>query len=139
MKKTGNIGIDLKILAYFFLTVFALCCLYPFIYAISSAISGKYYVDTNRIILLPKEINSLPSRRYSKTTALVELCQHPFLTFFGTIFPGNFDFGRLRPEQKRLLFRRVFNFFLVFTMVFAGVVPQFLNSATQGFPGYRHL
>ena len=124
-----------KILAYFFLTVFALCCLYPFIYAISSAISGKYYVDTNRIILLPKEIQFLAFKAvFENNSFWSNYANTLFLTFFGTIFSlVTSILGGYALSKKRLLFRRVFNFFLVFTMWFsAGVVPQFLNYvATQ--------
>ena len=45
-----------KIISYTLLTVFALACLYPFIYAISAAISGEHEVEYNEIILLPKNI-----------------------------------------------------------------------------------
>ena len=34
-----------KIISYTLLTVFALACLYPFIYAISAAISGEHEVE----------------------------------------------------------------------------------------------
>ena len=43
-----------KIIAYTFLGIFSLCCLYPFVYAISSSISGKDAVNYNKIILFPK-------------------------------------------------------------------------------------
>ena len=44
-----------KIISYLLLTVFALCCLYPFVYAISSSISSRYAVDHGDISLLPGE------------------------------------------------------------------------------------
>ena len=34
-----------KILSYTLLTVFALCCLYPFVYAVSASISGRSAVE----------------------------------------------------------------------------------------------
>ena len=34
-----------KILAYTLLTVFALLCLYPFLYAVSASISGRHAVE----------------------------------------------------------------------------------------------
>ena len=42
-----------KILSYTLLTIFALACLYPFVYAVSASISGAHYVDYNEIVLLP--------------------------------------------------------------------------------------
>ena len=116
--------------SYILLTIFALLCLYPFVYAISAAISGRYYVDYNQIILFPKEIqfdafklmfsNNLFWNAYSNTL---------FLTFYGTIWSLLYSIlGAYALSKKRLLFRKFFNFFLVFTMWFsAGLVPQYLN------------
>ena len=59
-----------------------------------------------------------------------------FVTFFGTIFQMIISvLAAYALSKKRLLFRRGFNFFLVFTMWFsAGVVPQFINyTKTQDF------
>ena len=76
-----------KIISYTLLTVFALACLYPFIYAISAAISGEHEVEYNEIILLPKNIqfdaframftNNMFWNSYSNTL---------FLTIFGTVW-----------------------------------------------------
>ena len=45
-----------RILAYTFLTVFALLCLYPFLYAVSASISGRHAVEYQELILLPKNV-----------------------------------------------------------------------------------
>ncbi len=45
-----------KIISYVLLTIFALCCLYPFVYAISASISGRAAVDYNQIVIFPKDI-----------------------------------------------------------------------------------
>ncbi len=52
-----------------------------------------------------------------------------FLTIYGTIWSlGVSILGGYALSKKRLLFRKTFNFFLVFTMWFsAGIVPQYLN------------
>ena len=119
-----------KILSYLFLTVFAICCVYPFLYAISSAISGREAVEYGKIILFPKDIqfdafklmfgNNMFWNAYTNTL---------FLTVYGTIFSmGVAILGGYALSKKRLLFRKTFNFFLVFTMWFsAGIVPQYLN------------
>jgi len=124
-----------KIFAYFLLTVFSIACLYPFVYAISSAISGKYYVESNLIVLLPKEIQFDAFMAVFKDNGFWSSYANTlFLTFFGTIFSLLVAIlGAYALSKKRLMFRKGFNFFLVFTMWFsAGVVPQFLNyTATQ--------
>ena len=45
-----------KVISYTLLTVFALCCLYPFVYAISASISGRSAVEYGSIVLFPKDI-----------------------------------------------------------------------------------
>ena len=52
-----------------------------------------------------------------------------FITFYGTLFSMLTSIlGAYALSKKRLLFRKAFNFFLVFTMWFsAGLVPQFKN------------
>jgi putative aldouronate transport system permease protein len=119
-----------KILSYLFLTIFAICCVYPFLYAVSAAISGREAVEYGQIILFPKDIqfdafkvmfeNNVFWNSYTNTL---------FLTFYGTLWSMLVAIlGAYALSKKRLLFRKTFNFFLVFTMWFsAGIVPQFLN------------
>ncbi len=119
-----------KIISYTLLTAFALACLYPFVFAISSAISDRHSVEYSEIILFPKGIqfqafsqmfhNNMFWNSYSNTL---------FITLYGTIWAMfTAILGAYALSKKRLLFRKVFNFFLVFTMWFsAGVVPQYLN------------
>ena len=124
-----------KIVAYTLLTIFAVCCLYPFVYAISASISGVEAVEFNEIILLPKDIQFDAFKAVFNNNAFWSSYANTlFLTFFGTIFSLLVAIlGGYALSKKRLLFRKGFNFFLVFTMWFsAGVVPQFLNyTATQ--------
>ncbi len=119
-----------KILSYTFLTIFSICCLYPFVYAISASISGAHAVDYNQVILFPKDVqfnafasifnNNMFWNAYTNTL---------FLTVYGTIWAlGVSILGGYALSKKRLLFRKGFNFFLVFTMWFsAGIVPQYIN------------
>ncbi|MBP3400050.1 MAG: carbohydrate ABC transporter permease [Erysipelotrichaceae bacterium] len=119
-----------KIISYVFLTMFAICCLYPFLYAISAAISGREAVEYGQIVLFPKDIqfqafaemfnNNMFWNSYTNTL---------FITLYGTLWAmGVAILGAYALSKKRLLFRKGFNFYLVFTMWFsAGVVPQYLN------------
>lgn len=119
-----------KVISYTLLTVFALCCLYPFVYAISASISGRSAVEYGSIVLFPKDIqfdafklmfnDNMFWNAYSNTL---------FLTLFGTLWAMFVAIlGGYALSKKRLLFRKFFNFFLVFTMWFsAGIVPQYLN------------
>ncbi len=178
-----------QIISYLLLTVFALCCLYPFLYAVSASVSGSEYVENGliaryaepvlgedgsvvleaeknqslvwvvkdpdsdegwtpataaaegavqmvtwkeraQLILLPKAVqfdafrdmftNDVFWNSYSNTL---------FLTIYGTVWSLVVAIlGAYALSKKRLLFRKFFNFFLVFTMWFsAGIVPQYLN------------
>ena len=119
-----------KVISYLLLTVFALCCLYPFVYAISASISGRHVVEYNEVVLFPKAVqfdafagmfkNNMFWNAYSNTL---------FVTLYGTLWAmGVSILGAYALSKKRLLFRKTFNFFLVFTMWFsAGIVPQYLN------------
>ncbi|MCM1148483.1 MAG: carbohydrate ABC transporter permease [Butyricicoccus sp.] len=124
-----------KIISYTLLTVFALCCLYPFVYAISASISERAAVEYGQVVLFPKGIqfdafarmfgNNMFWNAYSNTL---------FLTLYGTLWSMlTAILGAYALSKRRLLFRKFFNFFLVFTMWFsAGIVPQYLNYiATQ--------
>ena len=119
-----------KVVSYTLLCIFSLACLYPFLYAVSASISGGHAVDYGEIVLFPKDIqfeafglmfnDNMFWNAYSNTL---------FLTFYGTIWALFVAIlGAYALSKKRLLFRRFFNFFLVFTMLFsAGLVPQYLN------------
>ena len=119
-----------KVISYTCLTVFALCCLYPFVYAISASISGADAVDYGKVVLFPKDIQfEAFSRMFNDNMFWNSYTNTLFLTFYGTVWAlGVSILGAYALSKKRLLFRRAFNFYLVFTMWFsAGLVPQYLN------------
>ena len=119
-----------KIISYTVLTLFALVCLYPFIYAVSSSISGQHAVDYNEIVLLPKDVQfDAFGAIFGNNSFWNSYANTLFLTVYGTIWAlGVSILGAYALSKKRLLFRKGFNFFLVFTMWFsAGIVPQYLN------------
>lgn len=124
-----------KIISYTLLTAFAICCLYPFLYTISASISGKNAVEYSEIVLLPKDIQfNAFAEMFNNNVFWNAYANTLFLTFYGTIWELFLSiFGAYALSKKRLLFRKGFNFFLVFTMWFsAGLVPQYLNYlATQ--------
>ena len=119
-----------KIISYTLLTVFALGCLYPFLYAVSASISGRHAVDYGEVVLFPKEVQFDAFRRMFNDNMFWNSYSNTlFLTVYGTIWAlGVAILGAYALSKKRLLFRKFFNFYLVFTMWFsAGIVPQYLN------------
>ena len=119
-----------KILSYLFLTVFALCCLYPFVYAISAALSGRQALEYGQVVLFPKDIQfEAFSRMFNNNDFWNAYTNTLFITFYGTLWAmGVAILGAYALSKKRLLFRKGLNFYLVFTMWFsAGIVPQYIN------------
>lgn len=124
-----------KIIAYFLLTVFALMCVYPLLFALSSMFSDFTAVQSSKVVLWPVGF---------QTEAFMYVFESPkfwinysntlFVTFIGTIWCLIYSIlGAYALSKKRLLGRHGWNFFLVFTMWFsAGVVPQYLNYQTTG-------
>ena len=119
-----------KIISYFLLTIFAVSCLYPFVYAISAAVSGRSAIEYSRVVLFPKDVQFEAFKTmFSDNLFWNSYANTIYLTFFGTLWAlGVSLLGAYALSKKRLLFRKGFNFFLVFTMWFsAGIVPQYIN------------
>ena len=119
-----------KIISYTLLTVFALACLYPFVYAVSASLSGRHAVEYGEVVLFPKEVQfEAFARMFNDNMFWNSYSNTLFLTFYGTVWALSVSIlGAYALSKKRLLFRKAFNFFLVFTMWFsAGIVPQYLN------------
>ena len=119
-----------KIVAYFFLIVFSLMCVYPMIYALASAFSDIDAVNGGKVILWPVGINGHAFKAVLINRMFwINYSNTLFVTFFGTVWALGYSIlGAYALSKKRLLGRHGFNFFLVFTMWFsAGVIPQYEN------------
>ena len=129
-RKLETTELIFKIISYTLLTVFAVSCLYPFVYAISSAISGRHAVEYSEVVLFPKDVQfEAFGRMFSSNMFWNAYSNTLYITLFGTIWALGYSIlGAYALSKKRLLFRKTFNFFLVLTMWFsAGIVPQYLN------------
>ena len=119
-----------KIISYLFLTMFSIMCLYPLIFAVSASISGRQAVEYSQVVLLPKQIQfDAFKRMFSDNMFWNSYSNTLFITLYGTLWAIGYSIlGAYALSKRRLLFRKFFNFFLVFTMWFsAGIVPQYLN------------
>ncbi len=119
-----------RVISCTLLTVFAICCLYPFLYAVAASISGEHAVNYGEVVLLPKDIQfEAFAWMFNNNNFWNAYTNTLFLTIYGTIWAVGYSIlGAYALSKKRLLFRKTFNFFLVFTMWFsAGLVPQYLN------------
>lgn len=119
-----------KIISYFFVTVFALACIYPLIYAISSAISGRVAVESGEIVLWPVDIQfDALLEVFLNKTFWIGYSNTLFVTVYGTIYCMFLSIlGAYTLSKKRLVGNKFFNFLLIFTMWFsAGTIPMYLN------------
>ena len=145
-RKTEVSELIFRIVAYVFLIVFALMCVYPLIYALAASFSSTDAIESSKVVLWPligeegslKLGFSLDAFKYVAVTKgnefWIAYANTLFVCGMGTIWCMVYTIlGAYALSKKRLLGRRGFNFFLVFTMWFsAGVVPQFLNYEQTG-------
>lgn len=133
-----------KIIAYFFLIVFALLCVYPLLYVLGSTFSSADAVADRAVVLWPL-VGTNGNYHFGFTVDAfkwafeynmfwVSYANTLFVTFIGTIWCLVYSIlGAYALSKKRLLGRHGFNFILVFTMWFsAGIVPQYLNYQNTG-------
>ncbi len=129
-RKLETTELIFKIISYLFLTMFSIMCLYPLVFAVSASISGRQAVEYSQVVLLPKQIQFEAFRRMFNDNMFWNSYSNTlFITLYGTLWAMLTSIlGAYALSKKRLLFRKFFNFFLVFTMWFsAGIVPQYLN------------
>lgn len=133
-----------KIVAYVFLILFAMMCLYPLLYVLGSTFSSADAVADRAVVLWPM-IGENGNYHFGFTfdsflwafnenMFWVSYANTLFVTFIGLIWCMVYSvLGAYALSKKRLLGRHGFNFFLVFTMWFsAGIVPQYLNYVKTG-------
>lgn len=76
-----------KIVSYLLLTIFAIGCLYPFVYTISSAISGYVEVRDSMIVLFPKNVQFDAFKDvFNNNTFWNAYTNTLFLTLYGTLW-----------------------------------------------------
>ena len=135
MKRLDRTEVIFKILSYAILTIFALCCLYPFIYILSSSISSKSAVDNGEIWLLPDTIDlQVYEVVFTDKKFWMAYCNSFFVTIYGTLVSMLVAIcGAYALSKTRLMFGRGFNFMLTLTMWFnAGMIPTYQNFKNFG-------
>ena len=132
---TGSSQLDVsevifKVISYLFITIFALLCLYPLIYALSASISAGEELLAGKVVLFPIGFqgNAFVDVVLNKKF-WIAYCNTFFVTLYGTIYSmGLSILGAYALSKKRLVGHSLFNFLLIFTMWFsAGVIPMHLN------------
>ncbi len=135
MDRMSRSEIIFKILSYLLITIFAIMCLYPIIYAFSVSISGKVAYETGQIRLFPKDLTiSAYKIVFLDKGFWISYTNTLFYTVFGTAWSMFISItGAYALSKDKLLGKRKWNFLLVFTMWFsAGMIPQYLNYKQLG-------
>ena len=130
MKRLDKTEITFKILSYVLLTIFALACLYPFIFVLMNSISGRDYVDQAKVSVIPMGFQLGAYKEVFTTKGFwLSYCNAFFITIYGTAVSMLVGItGAYALSKKRLLFGRGFNFMLTLTMWFnAGMIPTYQN------------
>lgn len=130
MKRLDRTEKIFKIFSYVLLTIFALACLYPFIYVLSGSLSSKSAVDAGDVVLWPVGFNfDTYIIVLSNNEFWLAYCNTFFVTIYGTLVSMLVAIcGAYALSKTRLMFGRGFNFMLVFTMWFsAGMIPTYRN------------
>ncbi|AHG21896.1 sugar ABC transporter permease [Chania multitudinisentens RB-25] len=112
------------------LVIFCIAALYPIIYVLSISMSTGASVTTGRVFLFPVDIDfSAYGRVFKDRLFWTSYANTLFYTVFGVITSLFFIVpGAYALSKARLKGRRVFGFFIAFTMWFhAGMIPFFLN------------
>lgn len=119
-----------KVISYVIVIIFALITLYPVFYAFSVSISGKVAYESGQIVLFPKDITWQAYDMVLHSKGFwIAYANTLFYTVIGTAWSMAISLtGAYALQKSKLLFKRQFNFLLVFTMWFsAGMIPCFLN------------
>jgi putative aldouronate transport system permease protein len=133
MKRLDRTELIFRIFAYVLVTLFVLTTLYPFIYSISMAVSGRIAIETGKVVLFPVDLQfdaiealTIGNRARSFWIAYTNTL---FYTFYGTIFSMVISiFAAYALSRKNLVFKRQISFLIVFTMWFsAGLIPTYIN------------
>lgn len=139
MKRLDKSELIFKIIAYVLVTLFAITTLYPLVYSLSAALSGKVAVEAGQVILWPINPNLDAFKAFFTnpdyaTRFWVSYTNTLFYTFYGTAFSMICTiFAAYALSKSNLLFKRQINFFIVFTMWFsAGIMPSYLNYLAMG-------
>lgn len=119
-----------KVFSYTMVIIFALLTLYPVLYAFSVSISGKVAYESGQIVLLPKDVTLQAYDMVLHNKGFwISYTNTLFYTVLGTAWSMAISItGAYVLQKSKLIFRRQWNFLLVFTMWFsAGMIPLFLN------------
>ena len=129
MKQTNGEKI-FNVINCIFLGLLGIIMLYPFLYVTSASISDQMYVVSGDVVLIPKGINLSAYQMVLKEKGIwTAYANTIFYTIVGTAINMILTMlGAYPLSKKRLMGRRFWSLFIMFTMWFsAGTIPMYLN------------
>lgn len=132
MKAKVKLGTSDKIIrgfGYIFVTIYAVCCILPFLIIVGSSFSSETVIRTQGVQLFPKDFSL---EAYRMVTKSGNIWKSYLLTIILTISGTGVGLSIISMtgyalQRKDFPFRNIISFFIYFTSLFqAGLVPYYL-------------
>jgi putative aldouronate transport system permease protein len=114
---------------YFFLFLFAVICIFPFLNVLARSFSPEFYIQQGQVWLWPVRINMNAYVKIFQAKGIISGFKNSiFVTAVGTTINLFMSFMIAYPlSRKRLPLRTTFTLIAVFTMLFpVGIIPFYL-------------
>lgn len=127
--KLGTADKVIRGFGYTFITLFALCCVLPFLIIVSTSFTTESVILTEGVKLIPKEFTTAAYTAVLKTGAIFKayiltIGMTALGTFLGLFFISMAGYVL---QRKDFPFRNVISFYIYFTSLFsAGLAPYYL-------------
>ncbi len=109
-----------------FLLLFTLMCLFAFLNILRSSFASSSEIATRTFIIIPREFSLNAYRYILSTPRFYSIGVSLFVTIVGTVLSMILtSFMAYALSRKYLHGRGIFNFIVVFTMLFRGMSPKF--------------
>ena len=127
--KLGTSDKIIRGFGYVFITLYALCCVVPFIIIVSSSFTAESVIRSEGVQFIPKEFTLIAYNMVTKGGGIWKSYVLTIaLTFFGTLIGLMIiSMTGYALQRKDFPFRNVISFYIYFTSLFsAGLAPYYL-------------
>ena len=127
--KLGTSDKIIRGFGYTFITVYAICCIIPFLIIVSSSFTSEAVIRAEGVQLIPKDINL---EAYKMVTKNGGIWKSYILTILLTVVGTGLGLSIISMtgyalQRKDFHFRNVISFYIYFTSLFsAGLAPYYL-------------
>jgi len=135
MGKRSKQDIVFDSIIYFFISLIAIICLFPFIYILNNSLSDPQLVVGQQIFLIPKGIQFNAYRIILQSKELMTAYKNTIIyTVAGTVIGTFVTLLCAYPlSRPNMIFRKQFTVFFLVTMYFSGgIVPTFIMMNKYG-------